>query len=335
MPKVSILLPFHDAKPVTLKRAVASAMNHHYDDYELVLVSNDNDEQNDDAAIFSDSLAFHRKNVKYVIEQQKGIAFALNAGLQHCTGEYIARMDADDIMSVARLKLQSDYLDQHLHIGLVSGLVNFESELAESKGYEEYVSQINSWRSEEDIYMHRFVESPFAHPSVMFRRELIEKFGGYSTAPVPEDYELWLRWMHHGVRMAKVPFEVLTWHDHASRLSRTHPNCSPEAFDTVRYHYLARWLEPRLSSLPPIYVWGGKLARKKVKLLEEQGIRIKGFIDVKQPEREGDFIHYSEIPKPGEMFIISMVSNRGKYAEVRDFLLERGYEFEKDFVLAR
>jgi glycosyltransferase involved in cell wall biosynthesis len=333
MPRVSILLPFHNVKTAELKKAIASAIKHRLADWELVLVGNANP-KGDEAAVFARAVAYYGKNIRIFSEPEKGIAHALNTGLGHCTGEYIARMDADDEMLHSRLEAQSRFLSMNPEIGLVSGLVDFRSELHDHCGYEEYVRQINSWITEEDIYHHRFVESPFAHPSVMFRRELVDRFGGYSTAPIPEDYELWLRWMHNGVRMAKIDHVVLRWNDHASRLSRTHPNYKPEAFDTVRYHYLARWLESRLASLPPVYLWGGKLARKKAKLLEEQGVKISGYIDVKQPKPGDEFMHYMDIPAPGKIFIISMVSNRGKYAEVRDFLLKKGYEFERDFVLA-
>lgn len=333
MTRVSILLPYHNTSAGTLKNAVRSILQQSFNNWELVLVSNANT-VNDAAGAFTRELIRENDQVKLIHEPQKGIAYALNAGLQHCTGSYIARMDADDAMEPERLRLQCEYLDANPGVGLVAGKVTFSSELGDSKGYEAYVQQVNSWMTEEDIYFHRFVESPLAHPSVMFRRELVELYGNYSTAPVPEDYELWLRWMHNGIRMAKINMPVLHWKDHASRLSRTHANYSAAAFDQVRYDYLARLLAPRLPLLPPVYIWGGKLARKKVKLLEAKGIKISGYIDVKRPGAYDDFIHYMDIPVPGEMFIISMISNRGKYAEARDFLLERGYELEKDFVLA-
>lgn len=333
MPRVSILLPYHNASSSTLKEAISSIIEQDFQDWELVLIDNANG-QDDELAGFIDALVYKGKNIKHVNEPRKGIAYALNTGLKYSSGNYIARMDADDVMLPGRLRLQCEFLDAYPNTGLVSGLVSFSSSLIESRGYEEYVRQVNSWITEEDIYHHRFVESPFPHPSVMFRRELVEQHGAYSTASIPEDYELWLRWMHRGVRMSKISFPVLRWNDHASRLSRTHSNYSPEAFDKVRYHYLASSLLPRLSSLPPIYIWGGKQARKKATLLEELDVKISGYIDVKSPGANDSFIHYLDIPAPGKMFIISMISNRGKYAEARDFLLERRYEFERDFILA-
>lgn len=326
---ISVLLPFHNAASF-LERAVRSAADQAFEQKELVLVNN---ASTDDSLAIAQRLQHEYNFVKLVEEPCKGIAYALNTGLNHCTGNYLARMDADDVMLAGRLQAQFEFLEAKKEIGLAGGLVAFESEVADARGYEAYVKQINEWQSEDDIYHHRFVESPFAHPSVMFRRSLIESYGSYSTGPYPEDYELWLRWMHHGVRMAKVPVPVLLWKDRADRLSRTHENCSPEAFDTVRYNYLGKWMNEKRERLRPVYVWGGKLARKKAKLLEAQGITVRGYIDVKAPDQP-DTIHFSDIPAAGEIFILSMVSNRGKFAEVRDFLLERGYVIGKDFVLA-
>ena len=64
----------------------------------------------------------------------------------------------------------------------------------------------------------------------MFRRELVARHGGYRAGDFPEDYELWLRWLDAGVRMAKVPRPLLTWHDSTGRLSRTDARYDPEAF---------------------------------------------------------------------------------------------------------
>lgn len=328
-PAISVLLPFHNAAAF-IRQAIGSVLAQSCRDWELVLVNN---ASSDDSLTIAQS--FTDPRIRMVHEPVKGIAFALNTGLAHCRGRYIARMDADDVMLPGRLAMQSQFLDEEPSFDLVSGLVEFSSDLDDARGYEAYVQQVNAWRTEDEIRQHRFVESPFAHPSVMFREELVEKFGAYDTSGFPEDYELWLRWLDKGVRMHKLAVPVLKWNDHLSRLSRVHPHYSPEAFDRVRYHYLAKWLKPRVSSLPPLYAWGGgKLARKKMKLLESEGIAVKGLVDVTNISTQLPFIHYKNIPAPGEIFIVSLVSNRGRYADIRDFLIDRGYKAEQDFILA-
>ena len=75
------------------------------------------------------------------------------------------------------------------------------------------------------------------HPEELTR--LVEKFGGYSNGPFPEDYELWLRWMANGVMAGKVDEELLAWSDPPDRLSRTDERYSVEAFyKTMLVKYL-------------------------------------------------------------------------------------------------
>jgi glycosyltransferase involved in cell wall biosynthesis len=325
-PLVSILLPFKNAE-ATLADALDSILQQSFQDWELILVENC---PTDNSTEIAKAYATKDARIKLVTEPHPGIAWALNSGLKHCQGAFIARMDADDEMLPGRLEAQANYLLQNPAVGLVSGLVEFASAHAESTGYQLYVAQINSWLAREDIYNYRFVESPFAHPSVMFRKSLVENFGGYSTGSLPEDYELWLRWMASGVVMDKIPEVAIRWRDYEKRLSRNHENYAAKAFDKIRFKYMAEHLETQ-PDLPPIYIWGaGKLGRKKAKLLQSHGIQIAGFIDV---AHKPGILHFTQLPPPGEIFIISVVSNRGRYKEIEEFLLKRGYNREKDFIL--
>ena len=272
------------------------------------------------------------RRIELISEPKPGIAHALNTGLKFCRREYIARLDADDAMPEDRLALQARFLEEHPAVGLVSGQVRFISENAE--GYDAYVAQINSWQSEEEIQRYRFVESPVAHPSVMFRRSLIETYGDYSTDAVPEDYELWMRWLTAGVRFAKIPEVVLDWYDSPGRLSRTHDNYARRAFDRVRMEHLLQVL-PDLLKGRPLWVCGGKYARKKAAWLSEHGMPVTGIVDL-VPRRLTHFasLTYAELPPPGLLFLVSMVSNRGGYRIVEKVLTERGYRHGEDFLLS-
>jgi glycosyltransferase involved in cell wall biosynthesis len=285
---------------------------------------------------FATQFATRFKNVYLHHETRQGIAYALNTGLEFCRGKYIARMDADDVMLPGRLQLQNDFLDKNPGSGLVSGLVKTNHDLTGTEGMNHFTSQINEMLSEQEIYHHRFVESPFAHPSVMFRKSLIEQFGNYSTAGGPEDYELWLRWFSNGVRMNKLPVEVIYWRDHASRLTRNHPDYSRAGFALTRLHYLAIWIQNHWQN-KPIWIWGGgKYSRKSALALIDQGIPISGFIDVFTERKIPGYrvMHFSNIPPSGQIFIISMISNRGKFKEVKLHLTGLGYEPDRDFILA-
>lgn len=327
-PRVSILIPFH-REGALLQRATKSVIEQTLRDWQLVLVANNANPETDSIA---SELAAADSRIHLVHEPTPGIAHALNTGLRYCRGDFVARLDADDAMPADRLAKQATFLDENAGIGLVSGQVRFISENAE--GYDAYVEQINSWQTEEDIRRYRFVESPVAHPSVMFRRSLIAQYGDYSTAAVPEDYELWMRWLTAGVRFAKIPEVVLDWYDSPGRLSRTHDNYARRAFDRVRMEYLLQVL-PRLLSGRPLWVCGGKYARKKAAWLSQHGMPVTGIVDL-VPRRLMDFasLTYHELPPPGMLFLVSMVSNRGGYRIVEKVLTERGHAHDRDFLLA-
>lgn len=326
--KVSVLLPFHCEREL-LARAVESVRAQTQPDWQLVLVANNADAE---TLRIAHELAAGENKIQLVEEKIPGIAFALNTGLAHCTGEYIARLDADDRMPRDRLQLQSEYLDQHGDTGLVSGRVNFITDAGH--GYDHYVAQINSWITHDTMFRYRFVESPVAHPSVMFRRVLIEKYGNYATHEVPEDYELWLRFFSHGVRFAKIGEGVLDWYDSPGRLSRTHQNYARRAFDRARMQYLTELL-PSLTRGRPLWICGGKYARKKATQLSASGIAVTGIVDlVPKKLHTMRSMTYAELPPAGNIFLVSFVSNRDGYRIVEKRLTEMGYQAERDFLLA-
>ncbi len=268
-------------------------------------------------------------------EPRIGIAHALNTGLAHAEGGYIARMDADDISHPERLAEQVATLDAYPEIGVLGTRTAFASSVQESRGMQAFVEWQNNILSPHEHYVKRFVDAPLAHPTVMFRRELVEQFGGYDTGPLPEDHELWLRWMDAGVRFAKLPAELLTWNDHAHRLSRTHSNYSVDAFFSTKVKWLAQWLKRRLNGRPVIIAGTSALCRNRAAMLEAEGIVIGAFTDVRPREVPGyTFIPHDQLPPAGEAFIVSFISQRGTGDRIAEFLASRGLVEGADFVLA-
>jgi glycosyltransferase involved in cell wall biosynthesis len=331
-PIVSFLIPFYNPGN-RIFDCIESVLSQEGPEFEVVLVDNGSDDGTYD--LVASRYRIHHR-IRLAHEPQMGIAHALNTGLKWCSGKYIARMDADDICLPGRMEKQVAHLESNPNVGLVSGLVRHQGDSA-SEGMAFYVEQINKLIKPDDIRNFRFIDSPFAHPSVMYKKELIDLYGGYNSNGLPEDYELWLRWIEAGVAMEKINEEVLLWNDLTTRLSRNHPNYSREAFETARIPYLQRWLRGNVRPDKPIFIWGGgKFSRQKAKLLEQAGVRIHGFIDVvdKGVVDGKPVIHFSRIPSPASIFILSSVSNRGKYQEIRDHLTSQGHTEGLDFILS-
>lgn len=267
-------------------------------------------------------------------------AEVLNRGISLARGALIARMDADDVCAPDRLRRQAEHLLQQPDIGVVSCRVAFGGDRAAQAGYARYVDWSNTLLTHEELALARFRESPLAHPSVMFRRELVDRHGGYRAGPFPEDYELWLRWFEAGVRFAKLPDTLLTWNDPPGRLSRVHPNYAPEKFYAVKADYLARWLARHNPRHPEILVVGaGRVTRRRVETLIAAGIRVAAWADL-DPGKIGrtyhgaPVIHHDAIPAPGAAFVVPFVSAIGAPEHIRALLESRGYVRGRDFIEA-
>lgn len=329
--RVCILLPFRQAAD-TLDAAISSIALQSCRDWRLLLIDNASSDKSREIAA---SRAEKDERMMVIDVPTIGVAHALSTGLAHAQGEYIARMDADDIAHPDRLARQLAFLEAHPEIGVLGTRTRFETSVEKSSGMAWFVNWQNAIITPHEHYVKRFVDAPLAHPTVVFRRELIERHGGYSTDPLPEDLELWLRWMDAGVRFAKLPEELLTWNDHMHRLSRTHPNYSVDAFFSTKMKWLAKWLRRSLNGKPVIVAGTSGLCRDRARLLEAQGIGIHAFTDVKPREVPGyDFIAHDALPPSGAAFIVSFISQRGTGDRIAGYLLSRGLIEGEDFILA-
>lgn len=331
MPTITVLLPFRNAAS-TLDEAIASITAQTCTDWELVLIDN---ASSDESPAIAQRWAGQDARIHVISEPTVGIAHALNTGLQHAQGRCIARMDADDVSHPERLAKQMAYMDAHPEIGVLGTRTRFATTVAKSSGMRWFVQWQNTILSPLDHYVKRFVDAPLPHPTVMFRRELVVQHGNYNSGPLPEDHELWLRWMDAGVRFAKLPEELLTWNDHPQRLSRTHANYSVDAFFDTKVKWLAKWLKRKLGGRPVIIAGTSSLCQQRARLLEAEGIAISAFTDVKPREVMGyTFIPHDGLPPAGEAFVVSFISQRGTGDRIAEFLISRGLVEGEDFVLA-
>jgi glycosyltransferase involved in cell wall biosynthesis len=336
-PRVSVLLPVHNPDLGLFRDAVDSILRQTLSDFELIIVD---DGSTNGLLCLLESLGKKDPRIRIFFRPWLGLVQALNFGLRHCRGPLIARMDADDLSRPDRLEKQADFLDKYQETGLVSGQVNYLGDSKKNYGYYLYACWINSLTSHETISLNRFIESPLAHPSVMFRKSLIDKLGSYIHGSFPEDYELWLRWLEQGVRMAKIPEIVLDWRDHCHRLSRVHPDYSFENFFKLKAGYLFSWLREHNPQHPRVWVWGaGRRTRQRAEHISEHGCEIVGYIDIRE-NLSGQFIsnrivrHCTDLPPVGGSFILVYVRKRGAREEIRAFLDARGRVEGRDYIVA-
>lgn len=327
-PKVSVILPFYNAEK-TFKAATESILNQTFSDFELLLVNNNS---TDASLQIAKKLAKTDARVRLLNETKPGVANAMNCGLSNANGSYIARMDADDIAHPDRLAKQVDFLEKNRNIDFLGSEVKYVPHQEKTTGFRRFVKWVNSFHSSQEIETKRFIEIPVVNPTIMFRRELHERYGGCFDGDFPEDYEMQLRYLDAGVKIAKLPEPLLEWHDYSTRLTRTDERYSTEAFFKTKAAYFRKWSEENNPFHPKIWIWGaGRKTRQRTVFLEQEGLQIEGRIDIKASKP--DALFYKDIPAPGKLFIVSMVTNTGAGEKIRKFLIERNYTEGKDFIL--
>jgi len=330
-PEISVILPFYNAEN-TLEVAVESILIQTFSNFELLLIDNCS---TDKSLSIAQKLAKKDHRIRLLSEERPGVANAMNCGLENAQGKFIARMDADDISLPERLEKQVAFLKENPEIGLVGSTVKYVPHNKNTAGFKRFVQWVNAFNTLEEIEQNRFVEIPVVNPTILFRKEMCEKWGGCFHGDFPEDYEMQLRYLEAGVKMAKLKEPLLEWHDYSTRLTRTDERYSTEAFFRVKARYFEKWSAINNPFHPQIWVWGaGRKTRQRAKLLEIEGLVVEGFIDIiKAKTAKKKMLHFEAIPQPGKMFIVSMVTNPGAGAQIREFLLNKNYVEGEDFIL--
>jgi len=333
-PKITVTLPCYNCE-ATVGSTLDSVLAQTCADFEVVAV---NDGSDDNTAGVLAEYASQDSRIRTFSIEHGGVIAAANAAIEAAKGRYIARMDADDVMLPERLAAQSRLLDDRPEIGLAGCRVKFGGCRETCAGYAHYVDWTNTLLSPDSISLNRFVEFPVPNPSIMYRRECIEEHGAYIDGDFPEDYELLLRWLESGVRMAKVDEELMIWNDPPSRLSRTHPRYDVNAFYRIKTEYLARWLKKNNPHHPVVHILGsGRTTRKRADLLLQHGVEFAAYYDI-DPKKIGHVVNgvrvvdRNDIPPVGEAFCLPYVGSRGAREEIAEFLAERGYVIGRDYL---
>lgn len=133
-----------------------------------------------------------------------GLGNALNEGLKYCSNEWVFRMDTDDICVSDRFEKQVQFIKSNPDIALFGGQVlEFETEPNDSNALKSVPT------TDEQIKLFSQKRCPFNHMTVAYRKDIIEKLGGYKHHLFMEDYNLWLRVIGAGYKVANLEDVVL------------------------------------------------------------------------------------------------------------------------------
>ncbi|SIO41982.1 glycosyltransferase [Halodesulfovibrio marinisediminis] len=334
-PIVSVVMPVYNGAK-TLNTAVDSILAQTFTDFELIIID---DGSTDFTLEVINGYVAQDERVRGFTIPHSGVAAAANFGLSKTRARLIARMDADDYSMPERLAQQVSYMHGHPEIGILGTCVEFGGNRNTAGGYARYVDWTNTLLEPEEISLRRFQEAPFAHPSTMYRAELVERYGGYKLGNLPEDYELWLRWMALGIKAAKLQEKLVVWNDPPNRLSRTGEQCTVENFYKMKSPYLADWLHNYVSPEKNIYVIGaGKTSRQRALLLEQSGVVIKGWIDI-DPNKIGNIVNGKRVVSRAILdqkhcFSVAYLGGHDANEQLEEFMQTKGYTLGEDYILA-
>lgn len=212
-PRVTVLMPVYNAARY-LAEAVDSILAQTYRDFDFVIV---NDGSTDRSQQVLERYAQRDGRIKLISRANTGIVGALNDGLAECRGEYVARMDADDIAMPDRLAVQLQFMDRHPEVvaygSRVIGIDPYGCELFRSEHKADHEAI--------DAELLNGVGWAIVHPAAVLRREAVEAVGRYRQQfQWVEDLDLFLRLSERG-QLANAEAFLLNYRQHTESVNRT------------------------------------------------------------------------------------------------------------------
>ena len=202
-PLISVVMSvFNDNK--FLSHSIKSIVNQSYKNFELIIV---NDGSSDNSRnIVLDWKKADRRIVFIDRMENRGLPYSLNEGIAMARGEYIARMDSDDIAVKDRLKKQLRFLEENSDIDILGGQVSY----IDSNGAEFQSAKMPL--SFKDIKSISKFACPVAHPTYMVKKKVYSLLEGYREEFVyAQDYDFILRAIDNKFKIANMPDILLQY----------------------------------------------------------------------------------------------------------------------------
>ncbi|MDR0798157.1 MAG: glycosyltransferase [Dysgonamonadaceae bacterium] len=233
-PKISVLMSVYNNDRY-LKEAVDSILNQTFADFELLVAD---DASTDTSATILAQYDDPRIQV-ITNENNRGLTHNLNVLLSQSRGKYIARMDADDVALPQRFRRQYDYLEAHPETGICGGFVEAFFEGSDKKQLVRYAVD------DAEIRAFAFFQSPFCHPTVMIRKQVLTNHGLLYPPEyrAGQDYALWIELLPF-TKGYNLPEALLRFRKHAASISSLNEQKLEQKFaliDGIHQRYLAQY----------------------------------------------------------------------------------------------
>ena len=199
IPSISVVMSVYEEPLSWIQETIDSILLQTFSDFEFIII---NDNPNDDKLQYFLQENKDKDDRIIIVRNEKniGLTKSLNKGISLARGKYIARMDADDISYPKRFEKQFLFLETHNEIGVLGTSFDF---FGTRNGTQLVIPHHNN--------MYLFLGSCFAHPTVMIRKHLFEKFSYDERIKFAQDYDLWERMYSSGIQFANIETPLLNY----------------------------------------------------------------------------------------------------------------------------
>ena len=207
--RVSVVMPIRDGER-WLAQAIESVLSQTFGDFELLVID---DGSRDETPGIIAGLAKRDARIRHVSQDSLGLVAALNSGLALASGEFIARLDADDVARPMRLATQVAAMDADQNLVLLGSWADTIDPDGRVTG------RLTPEHDENKLRAVLARTNPFVHSSIMMRTDVARRCGGYRAAfEAAEDYDLWLRLSEQG-GIAIMPQTLVAYRQHGTNVS--------------------------------------------------------------------------------------------------------------------
>jgi glycosyltransferase involved in cell wall biosynthesis len=244
-PRVSLVVPSFNEAPEIVRASLASVRAQTMVDFECIVI----DESINEARARACREACEADPRFYYVHpsERLGLPRSLNLGIARARAPLVARFDSDDLCQPDRLAQQVAFLDAHADVGVLGGALEIIDEGGMPVGLRHYPA------AHAEIARRMQMTTALAHPTVMFRRALVERHGGYDASfRFAEDLDLWLRWLNAGVRFANLPQVLVRYRQQVTRRNPRHWRFNLRA---RTHNFAPSYLLRRTAGIGCIAVW--------------------------------------------------------------------------------
>lgn len=193
-----------------LQEAIDSIIQQSFTDWELIIINDGSSDSSEDIIkSYTDTRIKYYQN-----EKNTGLISTLNKGIDLCQGEYIARMDADDISEKERFNIQITFLKENKEYAMCGSYAKVIDE------NNNQIGKILNLSTNNYLQINLLFSVPFIHPSIMIRSDVLKKNYFNSEYKHAEDYELWCR-IANSYKVANIPKFLLKYRWHTTNVSVT------------------------------------------------------------------------------------------------------------------